>query len=83
MTKKQLTDLGFYIDGMGRVYHQSTSVEFRIKNLKQTTPDHFINIFHEQTFIAGTEYGKALKSDEIKKVLNIQESTGCNCGPKN
>ena len=77
MTKKQLEDMGFYVDGKlvkGNspfLYHGSTEMEFRVMNLKTMTSAEFITKFHSIVYEDGKKYGEICKMEEIKKSLGI------------
>ncbi len=70
MTEKQLNKLGFVITGL-RVYHPSTEIEFKIKSLKVMDEKSVVELFGNRMFEKGQSYGKVLKTEEIRKALNI------------
>lgn len=85
MTEKQLQALGFYKAGfINELCHEvDNEMTFRVPNLKKATPKTVIAAFFDEVYKNGVSAGKALKASEIKTVLNIEEHSGCSCGPHN
>ncbi len=79
MTKKQLEEMGFFVDGKlvkngtNRLYHDSTQTEVRIHDLKNMKLPEFITKFHNIGFEQGQSWGMSLKTQEIRKALNIND----------
>lgn len=71
MTEQQLNRLGFVITGNTRVFHPLTEIEFKIKSLKMMDEKSIVTMFGERMFRQGESYGKVLKTEEIKKALNL------------
>lgn len=84
MTKKDIELLGFYVDGRilkggsNRIFHPETDTELRLQGLKSMKPKEFLYKIYSVAFEYGKNVGAANKIEEIKKILEIKETT-CNC----
>lgn len=71
MTEKQLSDIGFYKEGHNSVYHSATDITISVGDIKKLKLADLIEKYGNSMFESGKVYGKKLKTEEIKEVLDI------------